>query len=214
MAGGLAHFEQVNGKRRLVESHFFQWRKLPEIAGQLRRGPTELVEFHCVLMRTSLIQEMGGFDEGLKNTSEHVDFCIALREAGHEIYFEPASVVVYVDPPPFAWYDLRFYHTRWNAAWARQTVEHLAHKWGLDLDDPLLTTKYQWTNTHRRLVLAVIQRFLVRLCGWNLGRRLDAWVTPVVDRWIGLTIARPAPETLVTVPSVRRPLALKTTVAR
>jgi len=196
MAGGLAHFEELNGKRRLTEKHFSQGRKVSEIKDQLHREPTELVEFHCVLVRTDLLRQMGGFDEGLKNTSEHVDFCLAVREAGHQVYFEPASVVVYVDPPPFAWYDLPFYHTRWNDAWARQTVDYFGKKWGLDSDDPFLDAKYQWTGTHRRLILAPVKRFLTRACGWKLGTRVESRFVPALDRWIGKTIARPAPDTL------------------
>ena len=196
MAGGLAHFEEVDGRRRLFEKHFFQGRRVCDIEDQLHRKPTELVEFHCLLARTDVIRQLGGFDEGMKNTSEHVDFCLAVRNAGHEIYFEPTAVVVYVDPPPFAWYDVAFYHTRWNEIWARQTVAHLARKWRLDPDDPLLNAKYEWTGTHRRLILAPVKHCLTRACGWNLGMRIAGYLTPALDRWIGRTIARPDPDTL------------------
>jgi GT2 family glycosyltransferase len=200
MAGGLAHVEELDGKRRFVEKHLFQGRRVAEIEDQLHREPTELVEFHCLLARTDLLRQLGGFDEGLKNTSEHVDFCLAVREAGHQIYFEPTAVVVYVDPPPFAWYDLPFYHTRWNDTWARQTVAHFGRKWRLDPEDPFLKAKYEWTGRHRRLILAPLKRCLTRACGWNLGLRLESRLAPALDRWIGRTIARPKPDTLSIAP--------------
>jgi GT2 family glycosyltransferase len=200
MAGGLAHVEELDGKRRFFEKHRFQGRRVSDVEDQLHREPTELAELHCLLVRTELLRQLGGFDEGLKNTSEHVDFCLAVREAGHQVYFEPTAVVVYVDPPPFAWYDLRFFHTRWNDGWARQTVAHFGRKWRLDPDDPFLRAKYEWTGTHRRLILAPVKRVLTRACGWTLGARIDSRLTPALDRWIGRTIARPAPDTLRTSP--------------
>ncbi len=208
MAGGRAQFEEPDGKRRFLEKHLLQGRRVSDVEDQLRREPTELVEFHCMLVRTDVLRQLGGFDEGLKNTSEHVDFCLAVREAGYQIYFEPTAVVVYVDPPPFAWYDLPFYHTRWNDAWARQTVAHFGRKWRLDPDDSFLKAKYEWTGTHRRLILAPVKRYLTRACGCTLGTRIESRLAPALDRWIGRTIARPAPDTLRTPPPpVPRPHA-------
>ena len=196
MAGGLARVEEATGTRRCIERHQFPGHRPADVAHELRREPTELIEFHCVLMRTDVLRELGGLDEGVKNTAEHVDFCLAARRAGHPIYFEPASVVVYVQPPPFAWYDLPFFCTRWSDAWSRQTVEYFGRKWRLDPDDPFLRAKYQWTTTRRRQIL---NYFLTRarvVRGSSASRR----VTAVVDDWIGKTIARPARMTLETIP--------------
>jgi GT2 family glycosyltransferase len=202
MAGGVAHVEEVEGKRRFIENHFFQGRTLSDVFDKLRREPTELIEFHCVLVRTDVLRQLGGFDEGMKNTSEHIDFCLTMRDAGHQIYFEPASVVVFVQPPPFAWYDLRFFCTRWNDAWARQTVAHLGRKWELDPHDPFLSYKCKWTTVRRRQILTY---FWTRARISSLGRRIACrWLTPALDVCIGKTIARPAPVTLDTVaPSAR-----------
>jgi hypothetical protein len=191
MAGGLAHVEEVDGRRRLVEHHAFQGRTLSEVWDQLRRSPTEMVEFHCVLFRTDALREIGGFDEGMKNTAEHVDLCLTLRQAGHQIYMEPAAVAVFLQPPPFAWSDVSFYCTRWNDTWARQTVAHFGSKWRLDPRDPFLSDKYAWTRNRRREMFAY---FWMRapLPGW--GRRFAGrFLTPLLDVWIGKTIGRPVP---------------------
>jgi GT2 family glycosyltransferase len=193
MAGGVAHLEAVNGARRCIERHFFQGRTMAEVSHLLRREPTEMIEFHCVLLRTDLLRAMGGFDEGMKNTGEHVDFCLTMHEAGVQIYLEPASVVVYIQPPPFTRYDVRFYCTRWHAAWARQTVAHFAAKWRLDPDDPFLSAKANWTTTRRRDIFTY---FLTRAF---TSRRLRYCLTVVLDFCIGKTIARPAASTLKTV---------------
>lgn len=193
VAGGVAHLESVNGRRRCIERHRFQGRTLAEVSHLLRREPTELIEFHCLVLRTELLRAMGGFDEGMKNTSEHVDFCLTMKEAEIPVYFEPASVVVYVQPPPFAWYDFRFYCTRWNAAWARQTVAYFASKWGLDPDDPFLSAKEHWTTARRR---EIFTNLLSRACP---SSRVRHWLTVLLDFCTTRTIARPAASTLKTV---------------
>jgi GT2 family glycosyltransferase len=190
MAGGLAHLEDVDGRRRFVEEHRLQGRRLCEVVDTLRREPTELLEFHCVLVRAEVVRAMGGFDEGMKNTTEHVDFCLGMRAAGHQIYFEPASVVVYCQPPPFAWQDLRFFCTRWNDTWARQTVAHFGGKWRLDPQDPYLRYKHEWTTIRRRQILTY---FLTRGRVGALSRLGRRFLTPMLDAWISRTIARPAP---------------------
>ena len=192
MAGGVAHLEIVNGARRCVELHFFQGRTMAEVSDLLHRSSTELIEFHCVLLRTDLLRAMGGFDEGMKNTSEHVDFCLTMREAGVQVYFEPAAIVVYLQPPPFARYDLRFYCTRWNAAWARQTVTYFATKWQLDPGDPFLSGKVRGTTTRRHEIFTY---FLTRACA---SRRVRHWLTALLDFCARKTIARPSASTLNT----------------
>jgi hypothetical protein len=138
-----------------------------------------------------VLRERGGFDEGIKNTADHVDFCLSMRASGHPIYLEPASVAVFLQPPPFAWYDLPFYCTRWNDTWARQTVAHLGRKWRLDPDDPFLSYKHQWTRARRRQIFTF---FLTRGRRARLGRGLvDRVITPTLDGCIARTIARPAP---------------------
>ena len=196
MAGGVNHVEDVSGSRRCIERHHFPGRRLADIAHELRRGPTDLIEFHCVLVRTDFLRELGGFDEGVKNTAQHVDFCLSVRKAGQPIYLEPASVVVYYQPPPFAWSDLPFYCTRWSEPWSRDTVDHFERKWQLDPDDPFLRDKYEWTTTRRRQILNyfLTRAQIPRVGGQRMTRRLTA----VLDGWIGKTIARPSPVTLKT----------------
>jgi GT2 family glycosyltransferase len=139
VAGGTARVDDVNGRRRCTEVLRFAGRQQADIAHELRRERTGLVEFHCVLIRTDVLRELGGFDAGAKNTGQHVDFCLDVTKAGHDIYFEPAAEVLYLQPPPWAWYDVPFYCARWNDQWSRETVEHLGRKWRLDPEDRFLT---------------------------------------------------------------------------
>jgi cellulose synthase/poly-beta-1,6-N-acetylglucosamine synthase-like glycosyltransferase len=193
-AGGTARVDEIDGKRRCTEILRYAGRQQADVARELRREPTGLLEFHCALLRTDVVRELGGFDEGVKNTAQHTDFCMELTKAGHAIYFEPASEVLYLQPPPFSWYDLPFYCTRWCDAWAEQTIAHFGHKWRLDPNDPFLVHKHEWTTLRRRQIL---DYFFVRA---NLPKvsRMEtlARATVFIDRWLSRTIARPAPATL------------------
>lgn len=49
-AGGIARFRLINGKRRFFEEHLYNGVLLDELSEELQRCPTEMVEFHCVLV--------------------------------------------------------------------------------------------------------------------------------------------------------------------
>ena len=93
------------------------------------------------------------------NTKEHLDFCMSVRQAGEEVYFEPSSVVTYVPGPPLQLMDVHFYMLRWSDAWDLASLNHLRQKWDLAED------KY----------------FKKRYAGLG-GRRHELLVNPLVDR--------------------------------
>ena len=47
----------------------------------------------CMLMRRSLFESMGGFDESYRNGMEDVDLCVRLREAGYRLVVAHNSVI-------------------------------------------------------------------------------------------------------------------------
>src|SRR5437867_2565862 len=79
-----------------------------------RREPTELVEYHCKLLRTEVFDKFGMQDPRYLSSGESLDLCLQLREAGYPVYIEPAAVVANQPPPPFRWSDLSFYLLRWS----------------------------------------------------------------------------------------------------
>ncbi len=161
MAGGLAHFRDKNGKRRFFEQHRLARKSVDEVQSELRREPVELVEFHCTLARTEILPEVGGLDEKFLSTGEHWDLCLAVREKGGEIYFEPKAIVSYVAPPPFALSDLPYFFMRWSEDWNLQSLNHFREKWSLAEDDPCLQGHYIWLNRHRqRVIREWIRQFL------------------------------------------------------
>jgi hypothetical protein len=87
LASGDARVEEGPTGRRFVERHRFAGKRLADIRAHLVRMPCELVEFHCMLVRT-----------------------------GGEVYFEPDSIVTYITGGRFSWADYAFYFWRWADA--------------------------------------------------------------------------------------------------
>jgi hypothetical protein len=131
MAGGKLHIRELQGKRILVEEQSLLNMPLFEVTFPLRREPSDYMEFHCMLVRTDIFDRIGSFDEDLLSVHEHIDFCLAVRNAGGSIYVEPKAVTTYIPPPPCEWWDIPYYMLRWSEAWNLASVRHFNKKWGV-----------------------------------------------------------------------------------
>ena len=127
--------------RTIVDKIYHQGKLVKKMCGQLGRCQTGVAEFHCNLIRTDILRKMGGLDEGLLNTKEHVDFCMMVARAGGTVYFEPMSLVTYLGAAELRWFDMPFYMLRWSDAWESQSLRHLRAKWGFD-GDAYFQTRY------------------------------------------------------------------------
>jgi GT2 family glycosyltransferase len=59
-------------------------------------GPVDAVNGAFMLMRRSVLDEIGLFDEGYWMFMEDLDLCYRCREAGHVVWYEPSVAVVHV----------------------------------------------------------------------------------------------------------------------
>ncbi len=184
MAGGQAKFSQQQGKRELQQRHMFRGKPLPAVRSQLQRGSTELIEFHCALVRTEVFEKVGPLDEKLMSTPEHIDLCLAVREAGGTVYFEPSSIVTYVTPPPFAWTDLPYFFLRWSDAWTEASLEHFRNKWNLTEDDSYIERNYRWTKNHRRLAFKPLQSSISRILPKQTALRIVKLMDKVINFYL------------------------------
>jgi GT2 family glycosyltransferase len=187
LAGGECRVEQRADGRHFSEKHLFARRHLDDVLPTLTRGETELFEFHCVLMRTEVVKQLGPFDEALKSIAEHADFALLTRQAGERIMIEPTSVVTYDFSQPLDRGDLSFFRQRWSARWNRASIDHFSAKWRLVRDNALYADTLLWATLHRQTITlgshpvrSVIGRPLSRLLiralrrwgGWRLRRNL------------------------------------------
>ena len=149
MAGGSAGIREQGGERVMYEEHRFEDRNMDEVDDQLRREPTDLVEFHCMLIRSQVLTELGPLDEGLHSASEHLDISLLARQAGYQVYLEPESMVTYVTSGGFEGFDLPYYHLRWSDDWNQRSMARLQEKW--NINDEYGTMMLRWLTAHRNL---------------------------------------------------------------
>ena len=149
-AGGESHiWVDQRGRRRIRERMLKQGQKVETALPALQRTPTELAEFHCVLIRQSVFDQLGALDEGMLNTKEHLDFCMSVAQLEEKIYFEPAAIVTYVAGPPIERSDLTYFMLRWSDEWTLKSLHHFRDKWDV-VEDGYFTSKYKKLGWRRR----------------------------------------------------------------
>jgi hypothetical protein len=184
VASGEGRLEMVDGRRHLIDLHRHCGRRLSEIHHELRRAPCEVAEFHCVLVRTDVVAE--GFDAQLPAALEHIDFCIQADVAPGGGWFEPASVVTYLPPPPLTATDVPYFTLRWSKAWIDASFDHFAEKWQLPPDDSGLRENRDWLENYRWKPVRYLRGGLRRTLGPSAVRVAD----DVTDRAVSVTLVR------------------------
>ena len=195
-AGGASHIDTVERdgrvERHLVETMLRQGQRVADVHHELRRVPTEGAEFHCMLVRTSIFDRVGPFDEALLAVRENVDFCLAVARAGGPVYLEPASIVTYAAYKALALSDIPFYLLRWNNQWTLATLHHLRDKWGLTED---ASFQRQYTKPFldwRRRDFLVEATLLRGLPSWKARNALAMGLLPLLSWASDVAAARHA----------------------
>lgn len=171
---GIVHFEEENGRRIFREEHPFKGKRLDDLPIPLERELCELLEFHCMLVRTEVFTRFGILDEKLLSLREHHDLCLTVQEAGGSIYFEPNAVVSYVAPKSIVWSDLAYFMLRWSEAWNLASIRHFYEKWNLDMDENSINNVLSRASSHRFRLLTPFRKLIHRIFT-NRGAR---WVEP------------------------------------
>lgn len=192
MFGGVFNVHDEGGRPVFREKHHLLHSFLEE-GENLVRQPTEAIEFHTLLMNMEAYRVLGPLDEKLFNTAEHMDLCLAVRNAGKQIYLDPASVVTHQLPyGGLESFDKEFFALRWSETWVEATLARLADKYGIPRDTEGLQERREWVRLHRRRVLAewpAIERWFGKsfhtqfknYIGVPLERRLNSWRYPLAD---------------------------------
>jgi hypothetical protein len=157
MFGGKLQVRDAEGRPAFVEKHDLQ-HAFADGKSRLVRQTTELIEFHTLLMNMDAYRALGPLDEKLLNVAEHSDLCLAVRNAGKQIYLEPYSVITYQIPDRLDVIDREYFALRWSESWTEATLERLAQKYAIPLEDGGLRGIDKWVRQHRQRVTAAYPR--------------------------------------------------------
>jgi GT2 family glycosyltransferase len=134
MAGGRLRTTPAAGGRVLEEWHSYADRNPEDVRGELERGPSDFLEYHCLLMRTKLAKEVLPFDDRIVCVHEHIDTALAARKAGYTLYFEPSVEVTYLAYNAYKLEGLPFFRARWGRAASEASIQAFCAKWNV-IDD-------------------------------------------------------------------------------
>ncbi|HLP87774.1 MAG TPA: glycosyltransferase [Nostocaceae cyanobacterium] len=184
-SGVLVETKGDTTRRRIIEKIYKQGRKVADIKPQLKRFKTGLAEFHCMMVRTEIFQQVGLLDEGLLNTKEHVDFCMLVEEAGGTVYLEPDSLVTYVPGPPLEQTDIHYYMLRWSNAWELASLKRLRDKWNLT-EDEYFKNKYKRLGWRRRMTILtpIIRKFPLGTIGTKVANKILGFVESALNNYL------------------------------
>ena len=151
----------------------YQNQRVAAVSDRLKREPTGFVEFHSMLVRTEIFEQIGMLDEGFSCTKEYLDFAMSVTKVGGKIYLEPASVVTFRTHPPapaLQWSDLPYFMLRWSDAWEMSNLLHFQQKW--QVEGKYFQRRYKKLGKRRRE--ALIDPLIVKMA--FLGQERQKWL--------------------------------------
>jgi GT2 family glycosyltransferase len=150
---GTFEFRERGNKRWMIERRPFMRTVFEKVdPNHLIRQSTQLIEFHCMLVRTEAFIQIGPLDEELLSMAEESDLCLGVLAAGKEVYFEPTSVISYVYPSYVTRHDREFFLLRWSHEWCEHSVKHFCQKYDLTEDAAALHHFENFVSNHRQKI--------------------------------------------------------------
>ena len=135
MAGGILRQSRFAEGNVLEEHHRHLDADPAKIAGTLKRGPCDFLEFHCMLVRTELARQEGVLDDAITCVHEHIDMALGLRGKGQVNYVEPAAQATYLAFAPQVLEDLPVMRERWDLGAMERSISAFCAKWDVLPDE-------------------------------------------------------------------------------
>jgi Glycosyl transferase family 2 len=151
MAGGRNRLVTTPRGRELDEAHLYGDEELISVLSHIDRRQTELIEFHCVLMRTSALSTIP-IDVHYLAVFEHSALCLRVLEDGGQIWLEPSSRVTYWPQSRPTDEDCAYFRLRWSPGWVRASAEHFSAEFDIPPDNALQQAQVDFAFHHIRRV--------------------------------------------------------------
>jgi len=133
-----------------VWQYYLLWHKIkkPHLAREF--WETDILLGAFMLVRQTVIQQIGGMDESFFLMSEDTDWCLRVRQAGWKIYYHPASKIIHYGSESF------------KRSWDRGIITAYNSK-------EMLFQKYYGRGSMISLRIATLFGSLLRLMGWSVS---------------------------------------------
>lgn len=151
IANGTLQLREQDGKRWLSELKRHSGVCLRTRPLQLQRQPCDFSESHCMLVRREVFDRVGPLDENMLGTADEFDLALHLRDAGGISFFEPGSVVSYLETAEYTVSDLEFFALRWRDEWFEKSVSHLCRKWNLTPEAEFFADYHSFLRRHQEI---------------------------------------------------------------
>ncbi len=145
-AGGMLSASRVDGGIHLAEAHRLMDVPLADVDGDFPEPHNHVCEFHCMMARRTLLDDMGGLDERLI-TREQIDFALRAFALGAKTTFAEKAWVTYMARDDFDPVDLRYHLFRWADEFVVESLDALEEAWGVTVDRELY--RFSWAAAHR-----------------------------------------------------------------
>jgi GT2 family glycosyltransferase/Flp pilus assembly protein TadD len=165
-----------------------------------RRRELQCVTAACMLVRRTVFEQAGGFDEGYRNGFEDVDLCLKIKKLAWKIVYQPKSVLYHLESKTpgrkaHEQDNSRRLQERWGSCWwlADEDLLHFEDGYAIHtyVKDGMLGYRLERLadarTTTERAMLADIQRAALRqdsdaVAGYL--RRVQEWPADVwILRW-------------------------------
>lgn len=161
-AGGIVQLTDTGHGRKMYRRHCFEHERYLECKSDLVRKETDATEFHVVLVRREMLEQIGPLDPKLVGFTDEIDMAFNAREQGWSIWFEPTSVVVYEVAKKFTWREIPYFCLRWNSARCMNAERYFYKKWNLV---PEFQRQKNFLRDHRRHIFPF--KKMQKVIGWR-----------------------------------------------
>ncbi len=101
----------------------------PRESSPAEKVECDFVEYHCIMMRSELLPLL---DPAYSIIHEHIDICLAAKKLGYKTYFQPKSVVHYLNDFVLQDNEVGLFKARWDSRLADEDIKHFCEKWGIE----------------------------------------------------------------------------------
>ena len=168
-AGGILKVEENEHGKTMYRRHGFEHTRYLEMKDELKRQETGCTEFHVVLARKAMIDDIGPFDPNLVGFTDEIDMALAARAKGWKIFYEPDSVIAYAVGKRLTWRDRPYFCVRWSHGRVMRAERYFYDKWGLTHD---FDRQRNFLRDHRRHAFPM--KSMQKVIGWRATVGLTA----------------------------------------